>query len=205
MSSRFLARIGALTSVVIVVLLAQMPVTGQQAPAGAKTVTVAAASKSWVPSRTPWGDPDLQGVYNFTTATPLQRPAELAGKDSYTEAELAQLEKKAEQAAAIRNSEARTGGDYNAFWTSPGGANEGGRLTGRTSLIVDPENGQEPPLTARAEKIREQLLARATARGAGVPPFKTDEMFKTIRFDTWEDHTIFNRSVAAYEGLEIEL
>ena len=48
------------------------------------TVTLAAQDK-----RTPWGDPDLQGVWDNHTTVPMQRPANLAGKKTFTDAELA--------------------------------------------------------------------------------------------------------------------
>jgi len=49
------------------------------------------------PARTPWGDPDLQGTWDFTTITPLQRPPELAQKEFLTESEAAALEKQINQ------------------------------------------------------------------------------------------------------------
>ena len=49
------------------------------------------------PPRTPWGDPDLQGTWDFTTITSLQRPPELAGKEFLTEREAAALEKQINQ------------------------------------------------------------------------------------------------------------
>jgi len=73
MSPRVLILVGALIAVVVI----PVPVAGQQSPA-----------TNWTPSRTAWGDPDLQGVYTFSTQTPVERPKELAGKAFYTEAEL---------------------------------------------------------------------------------------------------------------------
>ena len=62
-------------------------------------VTLAPASAiAQTPARTPWGDPDLQGTWDFTTITPLQRPAELAGKEFLTESEAAALEKQIRRA-----------------------------------------------------------------------------------------------------------
>src|SRR2546422_9401970 len=53
----------------------------------------AAGQKTWTPPRTADGQPDLQGVWTNNTVTPLQRPKELAGKEFFTEAELAQIQK----------------------------------------------------------------------------------------------------------------
>src|SRR5207249_3148148 len=46
-----------------------------------------APPKEWIPTRTPWGDPDLQGVWNDATSTPLQRPSSRAGKDVLSDEE----------------------------------------------------------------------------------------------------------------------
>src|SRR5689334_17267797 len=103
--------------------------------------------------RTPWGKPDLQGVWNYATITPLERPNELAGKQVLTEQEAAAFEK---QTLERRNPDRRDGGAaadvgraYNRFWWDYGTKVVG---TKRTSLIVDPPNGKIPPLTAEARK-----------------------------------------------------
>ncbi len=57
---------------------------GQTAP-----VAKSAVKKAWTPPRTPDGQPDLQGVWTNNTVTPLERPKDLAGKEFYTDAELA--------------------------------------------------------------------------------------------------------------------
>ena len=56
-----------------------------------------AAADTWTAPRTPWGEPDLQGIWNYRTLTPLQRPRELAGKEVFTEEEAAALEQSAAQ------------------------------------------------------------------------------------------------------------
>lgn len=43
--------------------------------------------------KTPWGDPDIQGVWSNQTPTPLERPDALAGKATFTEQEAAELER----------------------------------------------------------------------------------------------------------------
>jgi hypothetical protein len=112
--------------------------------------------------RTPWGDPDLQGIWTDPYQTPLQRPAQFANKESFTDEERAALDA---QRAAIprrdqrveRGSERDVAGAYNAVFQSV-------RPTGkRTSLIVDPPDGRIPPLTPEAttrnETEREYRLA----------------------------------------------
>ena len=122
--------------VTLAVLLAEMPVAAQQTQGGAKP---------WTPPHTEWNDPDLQGVYTFATETPLQRPATLGDKASYTEAELQKLQEQLKEKHE-ENITTNEHFSYNALWF----VGDQGRPTGRTSLIVDPENGRMPPLTARS-------------------------------------------------------
>ena len=100
-------------------------------------------------ARTPWGDPDLQGIYTNKTITPLERPEELAAKEFLTDEEVATQE----QARLDRNDQllhapprrtvaGGSVGGYNNFWLDGGT-----RPTGRTSLIFDPPNGRMPPRT----------------------------------------------------------
>ena len=101
--------------------------------------------------RTPWGDPDLQGIWTDPYQTPLQRPPQFANKEFFTDDERAKLD---EQRAGIprrdqrveRGSERDVAGAYNAVFQSV-------RPTGRrTSLIVDPPDGRMPALTPEATK-----------------------------------------------------
>jgi hypothetical protein len=59
----------------------------------AQTVAAAAANAGWVMPRTPDGQPDLGGVWDYRTATPLERPAEFAGKEFLTDREIAEYER----------------------------------------------------------------------------------------------------------------
>ncbi|MCY3729962.1 MAG: hypothetical protein OXF98_01355, partial [Rhodospirillaceae bacterium] len=79
MKARTLALAPALMSALLLGTLAQLPAAAQQADA-------------FTPGHTAWGDPDLQGVYTFSTQTPLERPEALGDKATYTEAEIAALE-----------------------------------------------------------------------------------------------------------------
>ena len=56
-----------------------------------------ATSSSWRAPRTPWGDPDLQGIWTNATATPLERPEELKGKQVLTDEELAERDRQVAQ------------------------------------------------------------------------------------------------------------
>jgi len=123
------------------ILMAALPAAGQTAA-----------------PRTGWGAPDLQGVWNYATITPLERPVELAGKQVLTDKEAADFEK---QTLERRNPARRDGGAaadvgraYNQFWWDYGSKVVG---TKRTSLIVDPPDGKIPPLT---EEARQRADAR---------------------------------------------
>ena len=101
--------------------------------------------------RTPWGAPDLQGVWDFRTITPLQRPEELGDQEFLSEEEAASREQAAVardielwEAAPRRTEAGGSVGAYNNFWMDRG---TNVIETRRTSLIIDPPNGRMPPLT----------------------------------------------------------
>tara|TARA_B110000116_G_scaffold167327_1_gene144606 strand:+ start:429 stop:1334 length:906 start_codon:yes stop_codon:yes gene_type:complete len=103
------------------------------------------------PPQTAWGAPDLQGVWDFRTITPLQRPEELGDKAFLTAEEAANqeqevLERNEEllRAPAQRTEAGGSLGAYNNFWMDRGTTTVGNR---RTSLIIDPANGRIPPVT----------------------------------------------------------
>ena len=104
----------------------------------------AAAAKTKVP-RTPWGDPDLQGVWDYRTITPLERARELGTREFYTEAEKKALEDRAGRRMDAPPEEIRPGLNHSQWWTDPGRFVSDGY---RTSLIVDPPDGRIPALTA---------------------------------------------------------
>lgn len=118
---------------------------------GAGPATTAPAS-GVVPLRTAWGDPDLQGTWTNTTMTPLERPQDLAGKAVLTPQERAARDAAAAGAVEGRPKPGDTGA-YNAFWM------ESGRTSDRTSLIVDPPDGQLPALTREAQARADQIEA----------------------------------------------
>ncbi len=114
-----------------------------------------AAAPRYKTPRTPWGDPDLQGLWTNQTSTPLERPDALKDRDTLTQEEAEQREAEA-RASADRPPRAGDPGTYNAVWRDPGKA-----LT-RTSLVVDPPDGRVPALTAGGQA---RIAARsATAR-----------------------------------------
>ena len=101
--------------------------------------------------RTDWGAPDLQGVWDFRTITPLQRPEDLGDKAFLTEEEAAERERNAVErdielweAEARRTEPGGNVGGYNNFWMDRGTRVVGTR---RTSLVIDPPNGRLPEMT----------------------------------------------------------
>jgi hypothetical protein len=112
------------------------------------TVThIPAQSPSNSSLKTPWGEPDLQGIWTDEFDTPLQRSPRYATQEFFTEQQRADLDK--ERAAILTRfaNEREINGAYNAatfFSTKRTGA--------RTSKIVDPPNGRFPPLTPEAQK-----------------------------------------------------
>src|SRR3984957_12201664 len=105
----------------------------------------ASASTSAATMKTPWGEPDLQGIWTDESDTPLQRPAKYADQEFFTEAQRAELD--VQRAAlsgkdkrAERGTELDVTGSYNDLFISR-------KHTGaRTSRVVDPPSGRIPTL-----------------------------------------------------------
>ena len=150
----------ALTVLVAVVLLTSVTAAAQSS----------ASREASIP-RTPEGQPDLQGVWDFGSVTPLQRPASLAGKEFWTEEEAAAVEAQAAAGRVDRAPRAGDTGSYNQFWMAGGTTVAGTR---RTSLIVDPPDGQLPAY-APAGTARMADRAEARRRNAGPEDRDVDE------------------------------
>ena len=127
-------------------------------------VPLLAVAQSPSDARTPWGDPNLQGVWDYRTVTPLERPEDQADKAFLTEEQAASIERDnldrnarlltrgPERTSASNQVDRRedgTPGFYNNFWLDRGTTAVGTR---RTSLIVDPPDGRLPPLTPEAQR-----------------------------------------------------
>ena len=150
MRSRSLA---SLISVIALASLSQVPAAGQDQTAAADTV------------RTLDGQPDLSGVWDFRTVTPLERPRELADKAFFTDEEAAAFASQRVQARNVDLNRATTvtargvvngtpetvdlAAAYNNFWYDRGTTVV---ETRRTSLVIDPPDGRIPTLTPAARK-----------------------------------------------------
>jgi hypothetical protein len=160
-------------SISILAVVPLMPAAGQATKQAPKKVAAKAAapSKSAVP-HTPWGDPDLQGVWNDATSTPLQR--DIGVKDVLTDEEAVDFQK---SLANDLTRDRRDGGPevdvnraYNDHWMDSRRL----KITAdrRTSLIVDPPDGRMPPrvpLPPEREKIRAARAAANDRFNAGLP------------------------------------
>jgi len=136
-------------------------------PAASQTAASAAP-----PART--AVPDLEGVWSFATLTPLERPAELAGKPELTADEAAAYERRTVERnnrdRRDRSSpEADVGGAYNEAWFDRGAVLTVVNGRKRSSLIVDPADGKIPALTAAAQRRAEARAADRRAHPADDP------------------------------------
>lgn len=106
---------------------------------------------------TGWGAPDLNGVWDFRTLTPFERPEELVDQAFFTAEEAAQYEADRLAGFEVRDElEPADGvGNYNQFWFDPGDTVSAGN---QTSLVISPANGRVPPLAAPAAAKQEALV-----------------------------------------------
>ena len=148
MASRFFALIAALA------VLSEGLAVATQAQSGR------APANPGQPSRTAWGEPDLQGIWSGETLTPLQRPARFANKPVLTPEEAAKvvaevLGRPGREDRSARGTEKDVAGAYNQLFVQ-----RGTELSdGRTSLITDPPDGRIPPFTPQARKRVDEVRA----------------------------------------------
>lgn len=125
---------------------------------------------------TPWGDPDITGIWSYASLTPLQRPQRLENKEFYSAEEAAEIFARTQQDPAVRPGDV---GNYNYEWFDRGEIS----ADMRTSLIVDPPNGRLP---LRPETIARQAEQAAYAREHPA--------------DSWLDRTNWDRCIT-YHGV----
>ena len=144
---------GSVTTVVIAAAAVSagvsVSITRTSAQAPAASVTAPGPGPAL---KTPWGEPDLQGIWTDESDTPLQRSPKYASQEFFTEAQRAELDKLrsaflGRDRRSERGTEADVAGAYNAVFTPM-------KRTGtRTSRIVDPPNGRLPAPTPEAQKL----------------------------------------------------
>ena len=126
--------------------------------------------------RTPWGDPDISGMWSYASLTPLQRPERLGEKEFYTPEEAAQIFANTQQDVADRPGDV---GSYNYQWFDRGEIS----ADFRTSLIVEPSNGRLP--------VNEATIASQRERA---------EYLREHSADSWLDRTNWDRCIT-YHGV----
>ena len=203
LSNPTFAAAGVLAALIAAMAWSAGPVSGQT---GTPWPSVE-VEDGWQPPRTPWGVPDLTGIWDSKSTTPLQRPEEYADREFLTDEEVAsldgeRLELERSDDAQGRDVRAEHGtqqdveGAYNNIFSTSIGQRYS--LHRRTSLIIDPPSGRLPPRTAegerRAAELAESFAARAAAQAsAGVDlPYFVDLQ---DRYDNPEDSGNLERCV----------
>jgi len=146
---------------------------GPGKPAAARTAA------RYTPPRTPWGDPDLQGIYTDKdeNGIPMERPNQFAGKEQLDDSELADVvrernERAAASAGAIGGADTGAGPTH---WYEHYNAKNS-----RAWLIVDPPDGRMPPLTPAAQQRAGARAAVRTVRGPA---------------DSYEDRSLYDQCI----------
>jgi hypothetical protein len=151
---RFLV-LGSMAAIIAVVLFVLRGVVGQTA---ATIETAATGATTTGPAiRTPWGEPDFEGIWSRDVDIPLERPAQYGNQEFFSDAEREELDRRIKDIVSRESTESRrargTERDVNSEFEQAPYVNHlpVGR---RTSLIVDPPDGRIPPLTPEAQKAR---------------------------------------------------
>lgn len=149
---------------------------------------------TYTPPKTPWGDPDLQGVWDNHTTVPMERPRNAGDKKTYTEAELAaraaargdneplcnQNDQRCADATVEALDRVRA---YNSFWTTKEYVDDN-----RTALIEDPPNGRVPSMTPEAIAIQKEHTR--------IHPPTEGGTASNVQIEHWEDFDLAERCIA---------
>lgn len=143
------------------------PVSAQSLPAGPGQGT-SAPSARYIPPKTPWGDPDLEGLWPGSMNVPLQRPEGFGERNVLTDEELAARNRAESQEVALHH------------WMEYYAA------TRQASLIVDPKDGRLPPMTLEAARRNREIRD-----GLGPPSRESVEK----RAESWRDFDLWGRCI----------
>jgi len=124
--------------------------------------------RTYVPPKTSWGDPDLQGLWPGSVNIPLQRPEDMGNRDTLTEQEVKARDTASKQRVAT--------GTWIEYYPA----------SAQASLVVDPKNGRLPPMTAEAEARN-----KAVRGGLGPPTLSSPEQ----RADSVDDFDLWGRCI----------
>jgi hypothetical protein len=178
MSAPGLTSLGVTAAVMTVVLLSAAPGARQAQPASRPAQPGPSARAGWSAPRTPWGDPDVAGI--FTTddelGVPFERPEQFAGRETVTEEEFTQRAAQLRQQADADSEEfvvpRAPGGPEGGGTGPPSHWLERGQPSRRTSIVVDPADGRIPYLDASA---RQRSTLAVNARTSGRRPLDGPE------------------------------
>jgi hypothetical protein len=164
------------------------------------------AQKPWTQPKTPWGDPDIQGVWPGTAmvGTPLERDKTLGTRAFLTEDECAKRQERAKHQAAVDSEETVSeltkcdptrGGLGNTATTCSNGVSIGpplywddrGKPSKQASLVMDPPDGRIPALTPEAQKMAAERAAARRARPCAATAGGCH--------DSWEDESLWDRCI----------
>jgi hypothetical protein len=152
---------------------------------------LAAASVETATARTPWGDPDLQGVWTSESelGVPFERPARFGDRLELTDEEFAERQAQAAKQLAADNAEfdvetanTANAGSVGSATSPPPHWLERGTPSRRSSLVIAPANGRIPPMTDAA-KSRPRARGVSTNANANGP------------FDSWLDMGLYDRCI----------
>jgi hypothetical protein len=173
------AMIRRYSGIIAILMLAAMALVGAQTP----------ATKTFTPPRTPWGDPDLQGVWPGTemVGVPLQRPQQFGSRNVLTEdefqARIKQAKQTEEDALAdfdVTTADTRNAGAVGSATSPPPHWLERGKPSRQASLIVDPPDGRQPAQVPDAQKRAADAQSARKGRGPA---------------DSYTDRSLYDRCV----------
>ncbi len=181
---------GMLTGAIVIASIASVS-AGGQTPGGSAAATKPAVKKGWTPPRTPWGDPDIEGLWPGTdfVGVPLARPRTVGLRtelnDEEFAARLAAFQRQTEEDNADFDldkitPEVLARGTVGGPVSPPPHWLERGKPTRQAGLIIDPPDGQMPPQT---EEAQQRAAARQRAR------------FGRGQADSYEDRSLYDRCI----------